>query len=181
MGFDRAGTSTQHPADRYVDWTNAEQVRHSHWMYGFKTAAKAQLKLECQGFHGILVAVCIKGGPITDVEQEETVDVQAQVGDAQGGSELAVRKDADMVGSSSGDPAVVVAGRTWHEKCLHCQHPGCGLALLEAGVYAKSAPVRVCFSAEPPLTRRRTCHRSCALARPPQSKHSPDCCAGVRL
>ena len=44
MGFDRAGSSTTHPEDRNVDWTDPKQIRTSRWMYGFKTAAKAQLK-----------------------------------------------------------------------------------------------------------------------------------------
>ena len=71
MGFDRAGSSTTHAEDRDVDWTNSEQIRRSQWMYGFKTAAKAQLKLECQGFSSIVVVICTKGGAVTDVEHGE--------------------------------------------------------------------------------------------------------------
>ena len=52
---DTAGSTTQHPEDRDVDWTDKEQIRRSRWMYGFKTAAKAQLKIACQSFTGIVV------------------------------------------------------------------------------------------------------------------------------
>ena len=46
-------------------------------MYGFKTAAKAQLKIECQSFTGIVVVICIKGGAVTDVEHEEMASIIA--------------------------------------------------------------------------------------------------------
>ena len=71
MGFDRAGTSTTSPKDKDVDWTEKEQVRASEWMYGFKTAAKAIIKTESQGFSGLLQIICINGGIITTVEAEE--------------------------------------------------------------------------------------------------------------
>eukprot|EP01045_Picozoa_sp_COSAG04_P031889 COSAG04_NODE_6066_length_1419_cov_1.087121_2_plen_317_part_01 len=71
MGFDRAGTSTTHPEDEDVDWADADQIRASKWMYGFKTAAKAIIKTESQGFCGLLEVLCINGGPITQVEAEE--------------------------------------------------------------------------------------------------------------
>jgi hypothetical protein len=70
MGFDRAGSTTQHPEDRDLDWTDPAQIRGSQWMYGFRTAAKKVMSIECQGFDGILVVVCIKGGPVTRVEHE---------------------------------------------------------------------------------------------------------------
>ena len=49
FGFDRAGTSTKHPEDKDLDWGDPEDIRHSAWMYGFKTAAKALIKIESQG------------------------------------------------------------------------------------------------------------------------------------
>ena len=71
MGFDRKGSSTTHPEDENVDWTDKEQVRSSKWMYGFVTAAKKVISTESQGFAGKLVIVCIEGGFITQVEAEE--------------------------------------------------------------------------------------------------------------
>ena len=75
FGFDRAGTTTQHPEDKDVDWEDPEQIRGSQWMYGYKTAAKAQIKAFSQGFDGTLVIVCINGGIITRVEGEEMQEV----------------------------------------------------------------------------------------------------------
>ena len=71
FGFDRAGTTTQHPEDKALDWKNPEQIRKSKWMYGYKTAAKAQIKAFTQGFDGVLVIVCVNGGLVTRVEGEE--------------------------------------------------------------------------------------------------------------
>ena len=74
MGFDRAGTSTQHPVDAWMseeDWRDAAKIRSSRWMFGFKTAAKKALAVESQSFDGILVVICIKGGPVTAVEHEQ--------------------------------------------------------------------------------------------------------------
>ena len=77
MCFDRAGSSTTHAEDRDVDWTNSEHIRRSQWMYGFRTAAKKVIAIECQGFSGIVVVVCIKGGAVTDVEHEEMDSIVA--------------------------------------------------------------------------------------------------------
>ena len=52
-----------------------EQVRKTQWFYGYKTAVKAVIKLEMQGFDGILVLVCVEGGPVTQVEAEEMVTI----------------------------------------------------------------------------------------------------------
>ena len=71
MGFDRAGTTTQHPEDRDVDWSDPQQIRRSHWFYGYQTAAKRCISLESQGFAGVLEILCIHGGLITQVEAEE--------------------------------------------------------------------------------------------------------------
>eukprot|EP01045_Picozoa_sp_COSAG04_P061738 COSAG04_NODE_31872_length_254_cov_0.941935_1_plen_77_part_10 len=68
MGFDRAGTSTTTEKDSGVDWSDKDQVRMSEWMYGFRTAAKKALSMESQGFDGVIEVICIKGGPITQVE-----------------------------------------------------------------------------------------------------------------
>eukprot|EP01044_Picomonas_judraskeda_P022663 COSAG03_NODE_5715_length_1189_cov_22.644037_1_plen_183_part_01 len=39
MGFDRAGSSTAHPEDADVDWSDPQSIKRSRWMYGFRTAA----------------------------------------------------------------------------------------------------------------------------------------------
>eukprot|EP01045_Picozoa_sp_COSAG04_P018856 COSAG04_NODE_1779_length_5595_cov_1.888464_4_plen_1114_part_00 len=77
MGFDRAGTTTTSPKDKDVDWTDSEQVRKSEWMYGFKTAAKAIIRTESQGFDGLMEVLCINGGPVTQVEAEEMAGIIA--------------------------------------------------------------------------------------------------------
>ena len=46
-------------------------IKSTFWFAGYQSAAKAQMKLECQGFTGTLEVICIKGGPITDAEHEE--------------------------------------------------------------------------------------------------------------
>ena len=91
MGFDRAGTSTQHPADAWMseeDWRDAAKIRRSQWMYGFTTAAKKVLAVESQSFDGILVVICIKGGPVTDVEhdQMDSIITDATAAAADGGA-----------------------------------------------------------------------------------------------
>ena len=73
MGFDRKGTSTQDSADEPdgrqvagkapVDWQDATSIKSTQWFYGFRTAAKKVMSIECQGFDGILIVVCIQGGP----------------------------------------------------------------------------------------------------------------------
>eukprot|EP01043_Picozoa_sp_COSAG02_P038193 COSAG02_NODE_2926_length_7728_cov_3.194521_9_plen_302_part_01 len=70
MGFDRAGSSTRHPEDDGLDWSDPKDIKRSRWMYGFRTAAKKVMALECQSFDGVVVVVCISGGPITRVEHE---------------------------------------------------------------------------------------------------------------
>ena len=85
MGFDRAGTSTSDDRDKatwdklnpetavYVtDVTERKElVKQTFWFVGYKAAAKAQMKLACQAFDGTVEIVCLKGGLVTDVEQEE--------------------------------------------------------------------------------------------------------------
>merc|ERR1712159_315863 len=87
-GFDRAGSSNADPRDTET-WpkvfetkgkeqlfeTNEEKrkelIKSTYWFLGYRTAAKAQMSLECQNFGGTLEIIWIKGGPITDVEHEE--------------------------------------------------------------------------------------------------------------
>ena len=100
MGFDRAGSSTQHPADRDVDWSDALSIRGSQWMYGFQTAAKKVMAVESQGFDGILVVVCIEGGPVTRVEHEVmgSIIAGAQADAAQSGVTCRIdRRDLSYV------------------------------------------------------------------------------------
>ncbi len=87
-GFDRAGSSNSDPRDdktwpkifktkkkEHLFEANEEKrkelIKSTYWFTGYRTAAKAQMNLECQTFDGTLVIICIKGGPITDVEHEE--------------------------------------------------------------------------------------------------------------
>lgn len=87
-GFDRAGSSNQDPRDdetwpqifktaglEHLFETDGEKrkemIKSTYWFTGYRTAAKAQMNLECQTFDGTLEIICIKGGPITDVEHEE--------------------------------------------------------------------------------------------------------------
>jgi hypothetical protein len=85
MGFDRAGTSTSDDRDQKIwDQLNSETavyvsdvterkelVKRTIWFAGYKAAAKAQMKLACQAFDGTVEIICLKGGVVTDVEQEE--------------------------------------------------------------------------------------------------------------
>ena len=85
MGFDRAGTSTSDERDRdvweklnpktavYVSDVTVRKklVKQTIWFAGYKAAAKAQMKLACQAFDGLVEIICLKGGLVTDVEQEE--------------------------------------------------------------------------------------------------------------
>jgi hypothetical protein len=41
------------------------------WWYGYQTSVKQAVKLESQGFDGVLDVTCIRGGPITRLEAEE--------------------------------------------------------------------------------------------------------------
>ena len=87
-GFDRAGSSNMDPRDDEMwpkifqtagkeDLFETDQnkrkmlIKSTYWFTGYRTAAKAQMNLECQTFNGTLEVVCIKGGPITDVEHDE--------------------------------------------------------------------------------------------------------------
>ena len=47
------------------------KVRDTRWFYGYQSSAKALIKVEMQGFGGVLVVLCIEGGLITQVEAEE--------------------------------------------------------------------------------------------------------------
>ena len=88
MAFDRAGSSTAHPEDADVDWSDPRSIKRSRWMYGFRTAAKKVMAIECQSFDGVVVIVCIFGGPVTRVEHElmESIIAEAKADAALGES-----------------------------------------------------------------------------------------------
>ena len=85
MGFDRAGTSTSDERDQEIwDQLNPKTavyvsdvserkklVKRTIWFAGYKAAAKAQMRLACQAFDGTVEIICLKGGLVTDVEQDE--------------------------------------------------------------------------------------------------------------
>jgi hypothetical protein len=87
-GFDRAGSSNSDARDAETwpkifrtkqkehlyeedDAMRKELIKSTYWFAGYQSAAKAQMKLECQSFDGTLEVVCIQGGAITAVEHEE--------------------------------------------------------------------------------------------------------------
>ena len=53
------------------DATRKGLIKSTYWFAGYQSAAKAQMKLECQSFDGTLEVICIQGGAITDAEHEE--------------------------------------------------------------------------------------------------------------
>eukprot|EP01045_Picozoa_sp_COSAG04_P008324 COSAG04_NODE_458_length_14025_cov_349.233735_2_plen_799_part_00 len=83
FGFDRAGTTTGVKEDESLFAEAAElatagqadaakaKIRETKWLYGYSTAAKALIKIESQGFGGVLEILCLEGGLITQVEAEE--------------------------------------------------------------------------------------------------------------
>eukprot|EP01043_Picozoa_sp_COSAG02_P059284 COSAG02_NODE_7528_length_2972_cov_3.618169_1_plen_383_part_00 len=83
FGFDRAGTSTAREKDGALfDKAFAlldegkrgeaiELLKSTDWWYGYQTSVKQAVKLECQGFDGILDVTCIQGGFITQLEAAE--------------------------------------------------------------------------------------------------------------
>ena len=46
-------------------------IRQTRWFYGYTTGVKRVMSTECQGFTGVVEAVCIRGGIVTQVEEEE--------------------------------------------------------------------------------------------------------------
>ena len=83
FGFDRAGTSTARKKDEAL-FTEAAVLRSAgrtdeakallkttDWWYGYETSVKQAVKLESQGFDGVLNVTCIRGGDITQLEAEE--------------------------------------------------------------------------------------------------------------
>jgi len=87
-GFDRAGSSNSDARDAETwpkifktereeqlyeedDATRKGLIKSTYWFAGYQSAAKAQMKLECQSFDGTLEVICIQGGAITDAEHEE--------------------------------------------------------------------------------------------------------------
>ena len=83
LGFDRAGTSTARAKDAALfdqAFALRDEGRHDEavallkstdWWYGYQTSVKQAVKLECQGFDGVLDVTCIKGGFITQLEAAE--------------------------------------------------------------------------------------------------------------
>ena len=89
FGFDRAGTSTGREKDgekfdsAFALWAKGKHdeairlLKSTDWWYGYQTSVKQAVKLECQGFDGILDITCIKGGPITQLEAAEMPQIMA--------------------------------------------------------------------------------------------------------
>ena len=76
FGFDRAGTSTAAREDEAL-WAEIEElkaagrideakakVKQTKWFYGYQSSAKALIKVEMQGFGGVLVVLCIEGAMV---------------------------------------------------------------------------------------------------------------------
>jgi hypothetical protein len=78
IGFDRKGSSTAVEGDKPLfEKGDPESIRKTMWFNGYKSSAKAIVKVECQGFHGLLEVVCIEGGPITRIEADEMARILA--------------------------------------------------------------------------------------------------------
>ena len=78
IGFDRAGSSTAVEGDDPLFAKgDPDSIRKTMWFNGYKSSAKAIVKVECQGFHGLLEVVCIEGGPITQIEADEMAHILA--------------------------------------------------------------------------------------------------------
>eukprot|EP01043_Picozoa_sp_COSAG02_P054804 COSAG02_NODE_6264_length_3694_cov_140.769402_2_plen_841_part_00 len=94
IAFDRAGSTTAREEDEELftslqaasdPTVYAQIVKKTYWFYGYATAVKRCILLELQGFKGRLELVCIKGGPVTQVEAQE---MQFLVEDAKKDAEL---------------------------------------------------------------------------------------------
>jgi tetratricopeptide (TPR) repeat protein len=83
FGFDHTGSTSAAQEDD-VPWAEIEElkaagrideakakVRETRWFYSYQRTAKALIKIEMQGFGGVLVLLCIEGGLITQLEAEE--------------------------------------------------------------------------------------------------------------
>ena len=83
LGFDRAGTSTAREQDSSKfdeafalrDGGKHDEavalLKSTDWWYGYQTSVKQAVKLESQGYDGVLDVVCIQGGFITALEAAE--------------------------------------------------------------------------------------------------------------
>merc|ERR1711969_398114 len=83
FGFDRAGTSTAREKDGALfekafalrDEGELDEavslLKSTDWWYGYQTSVKQAVKLESQGFDGVLDVTCIQGGFITQLEAAE--------------------------------------------------------------------------------------------------------------
>lgn len=86
VGCDRAGSSTAVESDKALFEVGGEaNIRQTKWFYGYVTGCKASLKLASQNFSGVVVVVCIQGGPITQIEAKEMPTIIADA-----------KKDAEM-------------------------------------------------------------------------------------
>eukprot|EP01043_Picozoa_sp_COSAG02_P022472 COSAG02_NODE_1169_length_14132_cov_85.570187_6_plen_1172_part_00 len=52
--------------------------KSTDWWYGYETSVKQAVKLESQGFGGVLDIACIRGGPITRLEAQEMPRIMEQ-------------------------------------------------------------------------------------------------------
>ena len=154
MGFDRAGSSTAHPEDADVDWSDPRSIKRSRWMYGFRTAAKKVMAIECQSFDGVVVIVCIFGGPVTRVEHElmESIIAEAKADAALGESGIECRierrdlsyaqflreYDEGCLCRSLCGCCVPRCVRQALRDCGHCRLPEC--CVCDRGVPADSSP-----------------------------------------
>ena len=83
FGFDRANTSTAREKDGALFGKAfalrdegkrdeaIELLKSTDWWYGYQTSVKQAVKLESQGFDGVLDVTCINGGFITQLEGAE--------------------------------------------------------------------------------------------------------------
>jgi hypothetical protein len=89
MGFDRAGTSTADDRDQAIwdklnpkkdvyerdETARKELVKRTFWFAGYKVGVKQTVKTSCQAFGGIVEMICLHGGLVTQVEQEEMATI----------------------------------------------------------------------------------------------------------
>jgi hypothetical protein len=92
LGFDRAGTSTAREKDNSKfeeafalrdEGKHDEAVallKSTDWWYGYQTSVKQAVKIESQGYDGVLDVICIQGGFITALEaaEMERIMIEAQ-------------------------------------------------------------------------------------------------------
>eukprot|EP01045_Picozoa_sp_COSAG04_P004677 COSAG04_NODE_208_length_20334_cov_13.999852_1_plen_2534_part_10 len=119
LGFDRAGTSTavesaeekQKWADAFAPGVTLEEQKAifkvTDWFYGYQTSVKQAVKLEAQGFSGVLDIICIKGGPITQLEAEEMDRIMREAASDCAKSGIAVTAEGDGAKKGGGCEYVI--------------------------------------------------------------------------